>query len=178
MAAISRSPVMRRIRSVNDTNRTRDIYVHDMLAGTNILVSAATNGMAPGSGSVPSATDERRWTLRGVLQHAGDLVAGDSNQLPDVFRRDLDTGTTALVSIGTNGGARKQMLGSPADERRRPVCLFYSQAGNLAKVTSPPLVENLFLRDLQLAKTTAITTNNATLGDFVVRMSKDGKAVA
>lgn len=81
----------------NDTNGYRDVFIRDLLAGTNLLVSVATNGF---SGSRSSYSPVMSWDARYVafVSVGSNFVAGDVNNLADVFRRDLLTGETVLVS--------------------------------------------------------------------------------
>lgn len=67
---------------------------------------------------------------------ASDLVLGDNNGVTDVFRRDLVTGTTQLVSItpsGTSGNGPSYNAVIDADGSR---VVFTSDASNL--ISSPP----------------------------------------
>ncbi len=85
--------------ATGDTNAASDVFLRDMVNGTNLLVSANTNGV-PGNGPSQTAamTPDGRFVV--FVSAASDLVTGDTNAIPDVFVRDLLTGTTTLVSIG------------------------------------------------------------------------------
>jgi Tol biopolymer transport system component len=113
---------------------------------------------------------------------ATDLVAGDTNQVGDIFLRDRFAGTTVLVSIGADG--------SPADgDSRNPVITpdgrfvaFESDATNLV---SGPLVNfftAVFVRDLQGGTTRlASFTSSGQIpnGDSeAAQISADGRYVA
>ena len=37
------------------------------------------------------------------ISYASNLVSGDDNEMPDVFRRDVVAGTTTRVSVGAQG---------------------------------------------------------------------------
>lgn len=157
----------------NDTNQLRDVFVRDLLAGTNLLVSVAVDAVSPGNGVSldPAISSDGR--LVAFSSSASDLVAGDTNQAQDVFVRDLASRTTILVSVATNGispgnaDSSAPVIGS--DGR---YVLFRSRATNLAKGTGS--YENAFVRDLQSGITHALTTN----GVIVTAMSPDGRWVA
>jgi Tol biopolymer transport system component len=144
---------------VNDTNSYSDVFVRDMAAGTNILVSVNTNENASGDGvsSTPAISGDGRYVAFASL--ADDLVSNDNNRALDVFVRDLSAGTTALASVSTdgihsgNGDSFSPVLS--ADGR---YLLFHSKASNLTTGSFGSGTENLFLRDLQAGITYALTT--------------------
>src|SRR5262249_15431196 len=106
---------------------------------------------------------------------ANNLVTGDPNGKQDVFLRDLFTGTTALVSVNTNGnGPGNGVSESPMVNADGRFILFASAANNLAPIRSN-LTENLFLRDMQAGQTYALTATNGYVGAV---MTPDGKFVA
>lgn len=111
-----------------DTNNASDVVVRDLWAGTNILVSAATNGLT-GNGASDSAvmTPDGRYVA--FVSAASNLVAGDTNGIRDVFVRDVVTGTTTLVSVGAqmSQGSSEAPLITP-DGR---YVAFFSTATNL-----------------------------------------------
>jgi Tol biopolymer transport system component len=157
----------------NDTNGCRDVFLRDILLGTNLLVSANTNGqVASGPSSEPALSANGRYVA--FSSYANDLVPGDTNNTQDVFLRDLLLGTTALASVNTtgtgsgNGPSYAPLLG--ADGR---YLLFRSKAANLV-TGSFTGGENLFLRDLQAGVTRALTTTGSSLA----AMTPDGHFVA
>ena len=83
----------------NDFNGDADVFVHDFLANTNMLVSVGLDGNAgQGGGSFsPVISADGRYVV--FASGATNLVANDINGVVDVFRRDLQTGSTALVSV-------------------------------------------------------------------------------
>jgi Tol biopolymer transport system component len=160
-----------------DTNGYRDVFVRDLVNGTNLLVSVGTNGV-PGSGfsSEPSISGSGRYVA--FSSTANDLVTGDTNKAQDVFVRDLQGGTTLLVSVSTNGGPGNYESYGPqisTDGRR---VLFRSKATNLAAGSfGGGLTDNLFCRDLQSGTTYALTTA-AGGGVFSSAMTPNGRFVA
>src|SRR5262249_14791300 len=86
----------------NDANGSRDVFVRDLLLQTNILVSADTNGfVGAGTSYEPSISGDGRYVA--FSSTAGNLSALDNNNFEDVFVRDLQAGTTTLISVNTNG---------------------------------------------------------------------------
>ena len=159
--------------TANDTNGFRDIFVRDFLLRTNILVSVSTNGFsADGLSSEPAISSDGRYVV--FTSSADNLVAGDSNKKEDVFIRDLQSSTTALVSWnvsgtgpGTNASYSSSVLGSGR------YVLFRSKATDLA-LGSFTGTENLFLRDLQAGLTYALTST----GVLGASATSDGRFIA
>jgi Tol biopolymer transport system component len=158
----------------NDTNGCWDVFVRDLLNGTNLLVSVSSNGIraAAGPSTDPGITADGGYVV--FSSWANDLVAGDNNSAQDVFVRDVRGGTTTLVSIKTGGGGPANADAySPVISDSGRYVLFRSKASNLAAGTLTG-TENLFLRDRQTGTNYALTTAGA--GAAV--MTRDGRHVA
>jgi Tol biopolymer transport system component len=93
----------------NDTNGLQDVFLRDLFAGTTLLVSANRAGTGSGSGVSysPAITQDGRFVV--FVSTASDLVDNDTNRSEDVFVRDLQTGTTTLVSINGSGRAAEMV---------------------------------------------------------------------
>jgi Tol biopolymer transport system component len=157
----------------NDTNAMRDIFVRDLFTGTNVLVSIGMNGVAAdGISSEPAISGDGRYVV--FTSSADNLVAGDANNAQDVFCRDLQTGTTTLISLNSSGtGPGNGASYSPSIGADGRWVLFRSSAANLATGQFSG-TENLFVRDRQLAKTYAVTKT----GVGVATVTPDGRFVA
>ncbi|MGA9777271.1 MAG: hypothetical protein WBS33_03265 [Verrucomicrobiia bacterium] len=173
--------------AANATNGYRNVFVGDLLAGDNILVSANTNGVAAsGNSSEPSVSGDGRFVA--FSSWAGDLVPGDTDNIENVFVRDLLEDTTTLVSVNTNGtspGSSNSFAPVISSDGR--FVMFQSPAQNLAAGSygSPGSgVTNLFLRDMQSNVTYVLTLgynlNNGPVdpGFTSAAMTPDGHYVA
>jgi Tol biopolymer transport system component len=157
-----------------DTNGFRDVFVRDLVAGTNYLVSVNTNGNASGDSMSfdPAISGDGRYVA--FTSSADNLVAGDTNRAQDVFVRDLQAGTTTLVSVSTNGFySGNSDSYSPAISANGRYVLFRSKASNLAVGSFGSNVENLFFRDLQAGITYPLTSS----GVLSAAMTRDGQSV-
>jgi hypothetical protein len=79
------------------------VFVRDLQTGTTTLVSVNSPGTDSGnhwSGNPVISADGRYVAFK---SYASDLVATDTNGDYDVFVRDLQTGTTTLVSVNSTG---------------------------------------------------------------------------
>jgi hypothetical protein len=161
----------------NDTNGYRDVFVRDLILGTNILVSADTNGLpAAGVSSEQSISSNGQYVV--FSSSAADLVPGDTNNSVDVFERNLQNGTTTLVSVNMNGtGPGNNNSYSPAVSGDGQFVLFQSQSQNLAPGSFGTFYPNLFLRDMQLGTNYALTATTG-IGVTSAAMTPDGNYVA
>jgi Tol biopolymer transport system component len=155
-------------------NGFRDVFVLNLPAGTNCLVSSGTNGAGANGPSTDSAiSGDGRYVA--FTSTADNLVAGDTNKAQDVFVRDLQTGTTTLVSLNFSGtGPGNGASYSPIISTDGRFVLFQSLAKDLTAGSFSGSRPNLFLRDLQLATNYALTLGGLT----VAAMTPDGRFVA
>jgi Tol biopolymer transport system component len=177
----------------NDANGQLDVFVRDLRTGATALVSvnrfgtASGNGSAGGPGGGPAISADGR--LVAFTSHASDLVANDTNGQPDAFVRDLEKGTTTLVSLnrfGTNGG--NGASGDPRLSADGRFVAFRSSASDLVDENDTNRLggNDVFVRDLQTGTTTLVSVNRAgtdsgndpsgNSGGFA--MSTDGRFVA
>ncbi len=79
-----------------DTNGVSDIFVHDRDAGTTERVSVDSSGNEANDASLFSAISSDGQIVA-FTSAASNLVAGDTNNLADIFVHNRTTGTTELV---------------------------------------------------------------------------------
>jgi Tol biopolymer transport system component len=152
----------------NDANNYRDVFVRDLMTGTTFPVSLNTNGV-PGDGlsTDPAISGNGRYVA--FTSSANDLVANGTNE-QNVYLRDMQAGTTTLVSVSTNGVGPGNNSYSPMISADGRYVLFRSRAPNLE--------ENVFLRDLQTGTTYALTTLGSSTAVYPAAMTPDGRYVA
>jgi cysteine-rich repeat protein len=114
----------------DDTNATFDIYVRDRTAATTTRVSVGAGGVQGNNLSLAP-----RISADGsvVVFHsfASNLVAGDTNNVPDVFAYDRASGVTARMSVSSTGvQATQQSVAAQVSGDGRYVA-FDSDAANL-----------------------------------------------
>jgi Tol biopolymer transport system component len=132
-----------------DTNQAADIFVRDLVSNSTVLVSiSADGGVGNGTSRSPAMTPDGRFVA--FVSAANNLVPDDTNGIPDVFVRDLQAGTTTLVSVGVQGRPPSPDLGysseSPQITPDGRYVAFYSTATNL--LTGVPLNGDIYVRDL------------------------------
>jgi Tol biopolymer transport system component len=120
--------------AAGDTNGVRDVFVHDRVAATTVLVSVDSSGaLANGASGVgiqgPATSLDGR--VVAFSSSATNLVASDTNALTDVFVHDLISGATSRVSVdsaGFQGNGESYFPSLSADGR---YVVFSSNASNL-----------------------------------------------
>ena len=120
---------------VGDTNGASDVFMRDMVTGTTIPVSVSTNGYL-GDGASRSAVMTPGGRYVAFVSAADNLVPGDTNGISDVFLRDLQLGTTILVSGGANFGPAGTVNGSSEAPEVTPdgrYVAFYRTVTNLVR---------------------------------------------
>jgi Tol biopolymer transport system component len=142
-----------------DTNRTTDVYVRDLVAGTTTLVSMNADGNDSGKGMSLEPVFSPSGTEVLFLSTADDLGPTDTNGAGDLYIRDLVTGTTRLVTADATGTA----AGDAGVGLQRP---GFSADGSLVAFASPAsdLVagdgngrNDAFVRDLRTGTTTLVS---------------------
>jgi Tol biopolymer transport system component len=155
------------------TNGPQDVFVRDMQTGTTRLVSVNKDGTGGGNGasSEPRVSADGRYVAFSSL--ATDLVAADANGVgSDVFVRDMQTGTTTLVTANTGGTITK--FNVSAHPSMTPDGRYVAFFGS-----PPDLGDNVFVRDMQTGATTLVSVNTSggAAGGFEPVISANGRVV-
>lgn len=113
-----------------DTNRTWDVFAHDLSTGRTERVSVSSAGaQGRGTSAIPAISGDGR--VVAFVSDAPNLVPGDTNRVRDAFVRDLDRGMTERVSIPSGGGqANRRTLSAALSGDGRFVAIS-SDASNL-----------------------------------------------
>ncbi|MGB8507914.1 MAG: Ig-like domain-containing protein, partial [Pyrinomonadaceae bacterium] len=172
----------------NDTNGVvRDIFVRDLQTNTTALVSVNSAGTATGNGEAGGGgigiSADGRYVL--FTSTAGNLVTNDTNAgTQDIFVRDLQTGTTRLVTVNAPGtGSGNATSTNPFITPDGRYVVFTSTASDLVAGDANAR-SDVFVRDLQLNTTTLVSKNSAgTAGGngnsaSNIAISDDGRFVA
>lgn len=145
-----------------DTNNASDIFLGDLQAGTTELVSVAINGgWGNGDSTDPAITPDGRYVA--FISAASNLVAGDTNGIPDVFVRDTVAGTTTLVSVGAEPVAgATTLISTPVITPDGRYVAFSSTATNLVSGQTTAFGD-VYLCDLVAGTTTWVSSNAPAL---------------
>ena len=107
-----------------------NIFVRDMQTDVVTLVTVDSNGIPANDWSYgPFISADGRYAA--YTSYATNLVAGDSNAVPDAFIHDMQTGSTKRVSVGSNNIQGNEASGVSAISEDGSFILFDSSATNL-----------------------------------------------
>ena len=113
-----------------DTNGTGDVFVWDRKTHVTRRVSVGPGGAQANAGSeVGAVSPHGRYVA--FLSDASNLVAGDTNNIADVFVRDRKTHVTRRVSVGPEGAQANSFSVDPAISAGGRYVAFSSYASNL-----------------------------------------------
>ncbi|MGZ8144244.1 MAG: TolB family protein [Methylosarcina sp.] len=172
----------------NDTNGLPDVFVRDLKTGVTQRVSVNSEEVEGnyGGGSSPAISANGR--LVAFSSSASNLVLGDTNNLPDVFVRDLKTGETRRVSVdsvGAEGNGSSGGIGIDISDNGQFVA-FSSYASNLVAGDNNDR-EDVFVHDLKTGVTKRVSVNSAgeevsdctfSLSSYSPSISANGRFVA
>lgn len=141
-----------------DTNDAMDVFVRDRRLGTTKRVSVRST---EAQGNAGSQHAEVSTTGRFVVfdSSASNLVAGDGNDQIDVFVRDLELGTTRLLSVRSNGNQGNGPSYDPSISGNGRFVVFTSESSNLVRSDTNDR-RDVFLRDLQQDTTVRVSLSS------------------
>lgn len=115
-----------------DTHGFAQLYVYDRTARTTTRVSVSPDG-APANAAVTEFALSLDGKVAAFTTSAGNLVAGDKNNAPDIFLRDLEKKATTRISVAADGAeAVGGSAGAVSLNGNGRFAAFASAAGNLA----------------------------------------------
>lgn len=167
--------------AANDNNGTADVFVRRLDSGTTLLVSANTSGQSGAGGSAsPVISTNGRFVA--FTSTATDLVTGDTNNTSDIFWRDLALNQTRLVSVNQAGGVANGYSYNPTISSSGFRVAFASAATDLVSLTDSNQQSDIFLRDMSINVTAAVSRNagGTAMGDrgsSTPVFSPDGKGL-
>jgi Tol biopolymer transport system component len=165
-----------------DHNSATDIFVHDLSARITTRVSVSTGGEQADDGSFEPAINRNGRYLTFISSATTLVAAGDTNQAPDVYVRDMRAGTTTRVSV-TPTGSEPNGFGNyqpdiTADGR---LITFMSAASDLVPGDTNDTTD-IFVRDMITQTTTlvSVTSSGVPSNDSSEHpvISADGRRIA
>lgn len=140
----------------DDTNGCTDVFVRDLVSNLTALVSvpSAGAGSAPGCSTAPLISADGRWVV--FESTAIDLVPGTPPMTNALFARDLQSGTTRLVSADLPAGPWRQATDAAMTPDARRVVFLCESNGMTSWAIAP---SEIFVRDLDRAVTDWASAN-------------------
>ena len=143
-----------------DTNGTSwDIFRKDLQTGAIVRVSTSSAGsQSNGASHDPVISADGRYVA--FRSAATNLVSGDTNGQQDIFRKDLQTGTTILVSVATAGTKGNALSDDPQINDDGNRIAFHSDATNLVTGDTNG-ARDVFVRDVTAGTLTRASVSSA-----------------
>jgi hypothetical protein len=139
------------------------VFVSDLWHGSNVVASVDTNGVADPDGACTSPVISGNGRYVAFTSTADNLVTNSGTGYQNVFVRDLQMETTALVSVIASGGGTDGNSTSPLIDASGRYVLFSSVANDLGR-TDNGHAAYLYFRDLQAGTTVPVPgTNNPVM---------------
>lgn len=169
------------LSAANQHGDVFDVFVRDLQQNTTTLISVASDGAGADadSGSPAISADGR---VVAFESDATNLDPGDADALTDVFARDLQAGTTVLVS-GAGAAPRTGRSTQPSISADGTVVAFSSTVTALDPQDADPLAD-VFTRNLRTGALALVSRADGVDGEKAndasdsPAISGDGRSVA
>jgi hypothetical protein len=163
-------------------NNSTNLYRRDLQTQTTsaVTVNAAGTQLAGNNVNGSMSSDGRYVSFSA---NSNGITANDNNNAPDVFRRDMQSGTNVLVSVNNAGTApgNGEAVASLISADGRYV-VFQSSSSNHGNIPDTNGLYDVYRRDLQANTTVLVSVNSAgtnAANDFsaIKGFSADGSTV-
>jgi hypothetical protein len=131
-----------------DTDAVPDVHLRDLATDQTLLVSRADGPAgAKGNGASSGGDVDGSGTRVSFTSAASNLTATDTDTQRDIHLRDLQAGTTRLVSASPEGVKANAPSGAATIDAAGARVAFHTQASNLLGITNT--LFKVFVRDLE-----------------------------
>jgi Tol biopolymer transport system component len=170
---------------VVDGNGVADVYLWHRRNDEFERVSVSSDGTEANGGSDSAELSiDGRYVV--FVSHANNLVANDNNGEADVFRHNVLTGETVLVSVGLDGTSANAASHAPDSSADGRWIVFTSEATNLTTTPypadcTPGPCRTIYRRDMEAGITETLVRNadgTAAVPLAEPSISNDGQMVA
>jgi len=162
-----------------DTNGLTDIFLYDSQTSTTTRLSVGLSG-AEANGSSFDPVISGDGSTVAFVSYASNLVSGDTNGTPDVFKVNLSTGAITRVSVSSSSTEANSASGEPSISSDGNLVAFTSNATNLVG-SDTNSTSDVFVRNVSGGTTTRISVDSsgtqANKASYQPRISSDGSNV-
>jgi putative cell wall-binding protein/Tol biopolymer transport system component len=163
----------------------RQVYVHDSQSGATQLVSLSDSGASAGNGDSQESSISANGRVVAFTSRATDLSGSPAAAIDAIYVRELDTGTTSLVSLdhagnrNVNGVSRGAAISADGKS-----VAFHSRADDVVAEGGAPVgVSQVYVRDLVAHRTVLASRPQSGIGagsgdSVAAELSADGTTVA
>lgn len=144
----------------DDTNNTKDVFVHDRQTGETGRVSIASDGSQGNNASgshTPSISDDGRFVA--FQSYATNFDPADTNSAADIFVHDRQNGETKRISVSSDGTQANDHSWYPEISGNGQFVVFTSQADNLVANDTNNSTD-IFIHDLQSGETILVSLSS------------------
>ncbi len=165
----------------NDRNGFKDVFVYFRSTGRVELASVNTTGVSGnGNSTDPQVSPDGRYVM--FKTTSNEIVTGASGFAPQLAARDLQTGSTIVISADDAGNPGNSLSQNGRWSGDSTKVVFDSFASNLSTIDLNG-VQDIYLRDLTVNTTTLLSVNKdgTAAGNalsHLPQISRDGKHVA
>jgi len=149
-----------------DTNNREDVFVRDrdpdgngVFEGNGVTTRVMTStGAQPDLFSrFPRISSDGEFVV--FVSWASNMLPGDTNNQPDVFRFEVATGALELVNVAAGGGFSNGPGSAPAISDDGVVIVFSSTATDISQPVAP--FGNVYCRDLDAGTTETLNVDSS-----------------
>jgi Tol biopolymer transport system component len=159
-------------------SNTREIFRYDVTTDTLVPVTETADGIpANGFSFDPSVSADGRFVV--FSSQATNLVPGDTNNITDVFLKDMVSGTVTRINTAQDGQEGNNGAGTAKVSADGRYVVFESYASNLVADDANNGID-VFIKDVATGKIERIDVNDLFQGDvgsYTPSMSADGKFI-
>lgn len=165
--------------SLGDENDTYDILIRDTVANVTRLVSVDDTGHTGDfESSEFSVNGDGRFV---AFRTASKLLPGDADNTEDIFLRDIQMGTTSLVSVMQNGSSQPDKpAAQPSISKDGRYVAYAGWSDNIVPGDTNRSID-IFLRDVQAGTTKRVSVNSkgqqANFDSLHPDISSDGQYI-
>jgi Tol biopolymer transport system component len=129
----------------DDSNNVNDVFLKDRQTGVLTRISIGSDGTQGNDYSyVMDISADSRYIV--FWSKASNLVAGDTNELEDIFLKDTVTGDIKLINLASDGTQANAYSGGAHTSADGRFVVFESEASNLVSLDLNQ-VKDIFVRD-------------------------------
>ncbi len=143
----------------SDSNGVQDVFRHDRQTGETVRISQSSAGVQANGNSFTSAISADGSVIA-FSSVANNLVSGDNNARTDIFVRDVEQGTTTVVSVSSTGQLGNGTSSTPSISADGQFVTFLSNSNNLVSGDSNNL-DDLFRHDRVSGQTLRMSVDPA-----------------
>ncbi|MFN0007088.1 MAG: TolB family protein [Planctomycetota bacterium] len=163
-----------------DSNGRTDVFLHDRQTGTTSRVSESSTGV-PGNNSSTAPAISGDGLFVAFSSSASSFVPEDTTGFPDIYVRNLQTGTTELVSRSSAGVHSNNSSSHPSISFDGRFVAFDSLATNLVTPDGNGIWD-VFVRDRMIGTTELMSLSSGggtgNSRSALPSISSDGRFVA